>query len=69
MPNLELVRKDDVSSFRKIAIGPWRTAYDPSVYGTMELRNGILTIKDWKKLTELGEFDPSYLNLRRPSRL
>jgi len=38
MPNLELVRKDDVSSFRKVAIGTWRTAYDPSVYGTMELR-------------------------------
>ncbi len=38
MPNLELVRKDDVSSFRKIAIGTWQTAYDPSVYGTMELR-------------------------------
>jgi pyruvate/2-oxoglutarate dehydrogenase complex dihydrolipoamide acyltransferase (E2) component len=36
--NLELKRKDDVSSFRKIAIGTWRTAYDPSVYGTMELR-------------------------------
>src|SRR5438034_1849903 len=38
MPNLALVRKDDVSSFRKIAIGTWRNAYDPSVYGTMELR-------------------------------
>src|SRR5205823_6248911 len=38
MPNLELVRKDDVSSFRKIAIGTWQNAYDPSVYGTMELR-------------------------------
>ncbi len=38
MPNVELVRKKDVSSFRKIAIGTWRTAYDPSVYGTMELR-------------------------------
>ena len=38
MPNLELVRKDDVSSFRKIAIGTWRTAYDPSVYGQIELR-------------------------------
>ncbi|MFN7134586.1 MAG: 2-oxo acid dehydrogenase subunit E2 [Myxococcales bacterium] len=38
MPNLELVRKDDVSSFRKIALGTWQTAYDPSVYGTMELR-------------------------------
>jgi pyruvate dehydrogenase E2 component (dihydrolipoamide acetyltransferase) len=38
LPHLELVRKDDVSSFRKIAIGTWRTAYDPSVYGTIELR-------------------------------
>jgi pyruvate/2-oxoglutarate dehydrogenase complex dihydrolipoamide acyltransferase (E2) component len=38
MPNLDLVRKDDVSSFRKIAIGTWKHAYDPSVYGTMDLR-------------------------------
>ena len=38
MPNLDLVPKNDVSSFRKIAIGTWQTAYDPSVYGTMELR-------------------------------
>lgn len=38
MPNLELVRKDDVSSFRKIAIGTWQDAHDPSVYGTMEIR-------------------------------
>jgi pyruvate/2-oxoglutarate dehydrogenase complex dihydrolipoamide acyltransferase (E2) component len=37
MPNLELEWKKDVSTFRKIAIGTWRTAYDPSVYGTMEL--------------------------------
>jgi pyruvate dehydrogenase E2 component (dihydrolipoamide acetyltransferase) len=38
MPNLDLTRKDDVSSFRKVAIGTWRDAYDPSVYGTMDLR-------------------------------
>lgn len=38
MPNLELDPKADVSSFRKIAIGTWRTAYDPSVYGTMVVR-------------------------------
>src|SRR5947208_6936066 len=37
MPNLELVRKDDVSSFRKIAIGTWQDAFDPSVYGTMTI--------------------------------
>jgi len=38
MPNLDLERKTDVSNFRKIAIGTWRTAYDPSVYGTIELK-------------------------------
>ena len=38
MPHLELARKDDITSFRKIALGTWQNAYDPSVYGTMELR-------------------------------
>src|SRR3954451_11819165 len=53
MPNLELVRKDDVSSFRKIAIGTWRTAYDPSVYGTIELRmdRALQYIRDFREKT------------------
>lgn len=38
MPNIDLEPKEDVSSFRRIAIGTWHDAYDPSVYGTMELR-------------------------------
>ncbi|MDY0058707.1 MAG: 2-oxo acid dehydrogenase subunit E2 [Myxococcota bacterium] len=38
MWNIELVRKRDLSSFRRIAIGTWTTAYDPSVYGSMNLR-------------------------------
>lgn len=38
MPNLALKKKKDLSPFRKIAIGSWQTAYDPSVYGTMMLR-------------------------------
>lgn len=38
MPNLALVKKTDLSSFRKIAIGTWQNAYDPSVYGTLEMR-------------------------------
>jgi pyruvate/2-oxoglutarate dehydrogenase complex dihydrolipoamide acyltransferase (E2) component len=38
MGNLELVKKKDVSSFRKIAIGTWQTTYDPTVYGTLDLR-------------------------------
>lgn len=38
MPNLELTKKRDMSAFRRIALGTWQTAYDPSVYGTMEVR-------------------------------
>lgn len=38
MPNLALEKKDNLSSFRRIAIGTWKTAYDPSVYGSLTLR-------------------------------
>jgi CRP-like cAMP-binding protein len=37
--------------------------------GSMEFRNNELTVIDWKKLTEVGDFDPAYLHLRRPARL
>lgn len=38
VPNLRLRPKKNLSSFRRIAIGTWRTSYDPSVYGTLALR-------------------------------
>lgn len=38
MPNLNLVQKKDLSSFRRIAIGTWTTAKDPSIYGQLRLR-------------------------------
>ncbi len=38
MGHLKLTRKRDLSSFRKLAIGTWSTAYDPTVYGTMAIR-------------------------------
>jgi pyruvate dehydrogenase E2 component (dihydrolipoamide acetyltransferase) len=38
MPNLRLRPKRDLSSFRRIAIGTWRWAKDPSVYGSLSLR-------------------------------
>jgi pyruvate/2-oxoglutarate dehydrogenase complex dihydrolipoamide acyltransferase (E2) component len=38
MAHLELTPKDNISSFRKLAIGSWKTSYDPTVYGTMTLR-------------------------------
>ena len=37
--------------------------------GAMEFRNGELTVRDWKRLVELGDFDPGYLHLKRPGRL
>jgi len=37
--------------------------------GAMEFRNAELTVLDWKKLVELGDFDPNYLHLKRPSRM
>lgn len=38
MAHLELTKKEDISSFRKLAIGTWTTAYDPTVYGTLTVR-------------------------------
>ncbi|MBJ6761998.1 2-oxo acid dehydrogenase subunit E2 [Myxococcaceae bacterium JPH2] len=38
MAHLDLIPKRDVSSFRKLAIGTWKTAYDPTVYGTLTVR-------------------------------
>jgi pyruvate/2-oxoglutarate dehydrogenase complex dihydrolipoamide acyltransferase (E2) component len=38
MWNLELEPKQAPSTFRKLAIGSWRTADDPTVYGALTLR-------------------------------
>lgn len=38
MPNLELEPIPELSTFRRLALGTWRTAYDPSVYGSLTLR-------------------------------
>ncbi|MDY7229650.1 2-oxo acid dehydrogenase subunit E2 [Hyalangium rubrum] len=38
MAHLELTPKTDLSSFRKLAIGSWKTTYDPTVYGTLTVR-------------------------------
>jgi pyruvate/2-oxoglutarate dehydrogenase complex dihydrolipoamide acyltransferase (E2) component len=38
VPNLRLTPKKNLSSFRRIAIGTWKTTHDPSVYGTLALR-------------------------------
>ncbi len=38
MGNVICQKKKGISAFRKIAIGTWQTAYDPSIYGTLRLR-------------------------------
>jgi pyruvate dehydrogenase E2 component (dihydrolipoamide acetyltransferase) len=38
MPNIEVDEERELSTFRKIALGTWRTTYDPSVYGSLTLR-------------------------------
>jgi CRP-like cAMP-binding protein len=35
----------------------------------MEFRNGTLTVHDWKRLADTGEFDPAYLQMAAPSQL
>jgi hypothetical protein len=37
--------------------------------GAMEFRNGQLTVRDWKRLADIGEFDPTYLHIRATVRL
>ncbi len=38
MGNVEYAPLKKWSSFRRLAMGQWQTAYDPSIYGSMELR-------------------------------
>lgn len=38
MPNVDLEPQRELSSFRRLALGTWRTAADPSVYGSLTLR-------------------------------
>lgn len=39
MANLRLQEKTNLSSFRRIAIGTWKTTKDPTVYGQLALRS------------------------------
>jgi hypothetical protein len=38
MPNVALAGPIPLSPFRHIALGTWRTAYDPSIYGSVTIR-------------------------------
>jgi len=53
MPNVDLEPKPHVSAFRRIAIGTWRDAYDPQVYGALSLRADALAryIDEYRRAT------------------
>jgi hypothetical protein len=38
MPNVDCTPVRTFSPFRKIALGTWKTPYDPQIYGTLKLR-------------------------------
>jgi CRP-like cAMP-binding protein len=42
-----------------------RTLQDLRGEGLITLRNGSVTVLDWDRLKEAGEFDPTYLHLRK----
>jgi len=42
-----------------------RTLQELRGEGLITLRNGSVTVLDWDRLREAGEFDPTYLHLRK----
>jgi len=45
-----------------------RTLSELRASRTMDFRGGRLEIRDWPKLSAIGQFDPSYLHLKEPAR-
>ena len=43
-----------------------RTLHQLRVSRTADLRKGVLVVQNWKRLAETGQFNPSYLHLKRP---
>ncbi len=33
---------------------------------TMDFRQGLLTVQNWRKLAQIGQFNPRYLHLKKP---
>lgn len=46
-----------------------RTLHRLRATGSMDFRDGLLTVKNWEKLAGVGEFDPRYLHLKKVSPL
>lgn len=42
-----------------------RTMQDLRATRCADLRDGVLQVRDWRRLKQVGEFDPTYLHLKR----
>jgi CRP-like cAMP-binding protein len=42
-----------------------RTMHELRTSRAMDFQNGELTVKNWQQLTEIGDFDPHYLHLKK----
>lgn len=42
-----------------------RTLHRLRATGSVEFRDGLLTVKNWDRLAKVGEFDPLYLHLKK----
>lgn len=42
-----------------------RTLQQLRATASLEFRDGVLTVKNWDRLVEIGEFDPRYLHLKK----
>ena len=43
-----------------------RTLQQLRVSQTVDFQRGEIEVKDWKRLTEVSQFDPAYLHLKKP---
>jgi CRP-like cAMP-binding protein len=43
-----------------------RTLQDLRAARAADLRKGVLVVQDWKRLAEIGQFNPGYLHLKKP---
>jgi CRP-like cAMP-binding protein len=44
-----------------------RTLHELRASGAMEFQNGELIVRNWRKLVEIGQFDPHYLHQKKPA--
>jgi CRP-like cAMP-binding protein len=44
-----------------------RTLHELRASRAMDFQNGDLIVKNWRRLAEIGQFDPHYLHLKKPA--